>query len=965
MTRPEFLLLAFLALPARSGPEWARRPLAWAKARLGSPVRPERIAARRFLAFQAARVLPFLQEALGSPHWRVREGALQVLGWGDRPLPAGAAERLARDPSWPVRRNLAWLLGWREEGKEPLRLLAGDPFRDVRAQAVSALAASGVLDGKAALAALEDPAPPIGEAALRVLAFAPLPPPLPRAPGEGEGGAALARTLRALAARPCAGQRPWLEALFRPGPAGRGLGEKLLALQVLRPLGSVRPGDAGLVLQGLRSGDPFLRSAALGAGLLLSGPQVASLLSEGLRIPGRDGFQGFLKIAEARKKSLAPLLVPHLDRLLRERKALLEGAILLEGGAPAVPDFLWRVFQKRIALETALRIRLAGGLASSAQAPGLREWLLRVLSGNPDGILRDRLLPLLLPYAGEEKTAAFLLALLPRLPWWRRKALVRALVEKAGGKPRPALLDLPERGLVRDGSPLAQYLEALRDYPPTRRYRALLRRILAESRSPRVRVQAARNLTRRPSALDDRDLAALERAALAAEAGSIGEACLEALAAAGRWAAVERILSSLPKKRALPLERFLARMARRKGWTGAKPYLRRWIRSRDDARLDLEVFLALASLGEAGAWERLLALSLSAGELAVERIQEAFLEAPEEAAKKAFAAWTRPEAPVYLQEAACSLAGERPRCGDGKVLEGLLFGKGPVQVRAAALAALTAAGSPLPGKLLSDYLEGRGGGFFRGWWEEAFREVLGVLARIRNRPDWTETFLWSALFHPFFHDPLGSLEWEQPFWGGRGRSRLEEARLLAGVLFRSSQERIRRSLKAVLARREGSLGRGLLGKRLLLSLLFELARPDRGRRSWRGLEGDLAELVLQLAPRGGLPDLYASLLLARRAARAQRWDQAALLARRACREALLGTVALREVELVLGETDPAARSFPLARLGAAPFLYQALSALAAGKKDGARRLARLALEAGGADGSIRAKAERILAEAEK
>ncbi len=961
MARVELLLVPLLLL-SRGDPPWKAHPLAWAEANLAAPDRRVREGARRYLAFRAKEARPFLLRALEDPNWRAREGALQVLAWSGTSLPRKAEESLARDPSWPVRRALACYLGSRREGAGLLRDLAGDAFRDVRAQALLGLAALGALEPERIQGALESRAEEVRRAALRVLVYDSEQITLPRAPGR-KGGGLRRRALRALALGPLPGRFPWLEGLLRPGPGEGTLEEKLLALQILRPLGSARPEDKELVLKGLASADPRARGAAVGAGLLLGPEEVEAILPRGLRLPGREGFEGFLEISGRRARALAPLFVPELEKLLRERSFLLAGARWFLRGAGLAPGPAEKKLLEDLAEETLARIERTAALAGRAGAPGLETWLLRVLAGPADADVRDRLLPYLLPFAGKPEVRKLLLSLLPALPWWRRRGVVEALVKAAGGKPLPLLLLPLRKGEIRGPRALADYLEGLRGYPPTPVFRALLRRMILEEKDTRVRDRAARDLVRSPRALTSEDLEALEKAILRKDSASgLRWICLEALASRGDWDAAARILKVLPPKEALVLERNLARFIRRSKAARGIPFVRKWALEGKDRRLELEAFLALAALGEKEAWEGLLDLSLTAGELEADRIVQAFLDAPDRWVEKAFETWSPTSRPPYLREGAFRLAGERDAVSQ-EALEKAFFLPGPSRVKGAALAALISRKNwmltALVEKLLFYLLYGPDPErYFGDSPEEALQQVLPALSRAR--PPFAERFLWAALLKPFFEEPLKNLQLEEgDAWARRGRSLMTEARIYAEVLFSFPEERLRKALEGALAREGQSLGRGLLGKTFLLNLLYELHRNPRVR-AMPGLARELAELILQLAPRGGMPDFYALVYLARRAELKRRWNEAASLFERARREALLGGISLREVEMVLGETDPPGRSFPLLRLALRPRLLRAWKDIQGGREKEGLALARRVLALGRADGPTCRVAREIL-----
>ncbi len=964
MAWAELLLLPLLFFSG-GDPAWKAHPLAWAEAHLAAPDLKVRQAARRYLAFRAREARSFLARALEDPNWRVREGALQVLAWAGSPLPAGMAEVLSKDPSWPVRRSLAYYLGRRAEGAGILRRLAGDPFRDVRAQALLGLALVGALEPERLLGFLEARGEAERQAALRTLVFAPRQISLPRAPGE-KGGGLRRRVLRALALRPQPGQVPWLEGLLGPGPGKGTLEERLLALQVLRPLGSARPEDKVLVLQGLASSHPRARGAALGAGLLLGPEEVREILPRGLRLPGREGFEGFLEIAGRKAVSLASRLVPELDQLLRERSALLAGTSWFLRGAGLAPGRAGKRLLEGMARETLGRIERAAALAQRAGAPGLEALLLRVLSSTKEPDLRNRLLPFLLPFAEEPKIRKFLLSLLPGLPWWRRGIVVEALVKAARGKPVPLLLLPLEKGEIRKPRALADYLEALRDYPPTPLFRALLRRMILEEKDPKVLDRAARDLIRNPRALDPSDLEALEKAVLReGTAGGSRWICLEALASRGKWETVGRVLKALPPEDALPLERNLARFIRRRKAAGGIPFLREWAFRGKDRRLELEAFLALAALGVEDSWKGLLDLSLTAGELEADRIARAFLGAPDRWVKKAFDLWSPAATAPYLREGALLLAGERAVV-PLEAVEKAFFLPGPSRVKGAALAALVLRKgwdtNPVVRKLLFGLIRSPLAEYYGDSPEEVLQAVLPVLPEAR--PPFAERFLWAALLDPFFREPLETLRTNRNIWSGKGRSRLAEARIYAGVLFAFPEARLRRALEWALAREGKSLGRGLLGKSFLLNLLYELRRNPR-LPDMPALARDLAELILQLAPRGGMPDFYALVYLARRAEKERRWARAAGLFEKAQREALLGDILVREAEMVLGGTDPPGGRFPLLRVTLRPLLLRAWKDIQAGKEKEGRALARRVLELGRADGPTCRVARKILEAKEK
>ncbi len=967
MGRAELLFLALLAFPA-GGPSWKDHPLAWAQANLASPGSRSRTAARRYLAFREKAARPFLERALEAPDWRAREGALLVLAWAGAPLPPGTEEKLSRDPSWPVRRNLAYFLGLRGEGVKTLKRLLRDPFRDVRAEALLGLASAGALSGATLLAALEDRAGTVRAAALRCLVFAPRQPGLPRAPGK-RGGPFRWQALRTLSLRPCPCQIPWLEGLLQAGPEEGTLGEKLLALQVLRPLGKAGEGGPDLVLQGLSSTDPQVRRAALGAGFLLSGRELGELFPRGLRIPGREGFEAFLEISGRKARDLAPRFVPELEKLVRERGRFLRASRWFLQGVGFAAGSAGRGLLEDLEIKTAYRIEAVAELAGGVRAPGLEAWLLRLLSSPCDPVLRDGLLPFLLPFAGKDRVRSFLLSLLPGLPWWRRKAVLEALVKRAGGKPLPALLLPLEKGEIRDPRALADYLEALRDYPPTRRFRDLLGGLLLEESDPRVLDRAARDLARRPDALSSRDLDALENAALRKQTTlGLRWTCLAVLAGRGRWNSVRRILGAVREKEALSLERKLARFFRRKKVPGAEPLLLEWARHGKDRRLELEARLALVSLGDRESWESLLDLSLGATELEAERLTQAFLSAPAPLVRRACRLWSPPSRPPYLRAAAARLAGERGDSLEVSFLERLLVAPGTSEVKAAALKSLALRCGDNPH--LEDILEKSLGELLdhpspQEWGEapgEVLQEVLAVLPGLSF--PWVSFDLWKGLLRPFYQDPLGTLEMEGHPWAGPGRARLEEARFLAGPLFRLGERRLREGLARALEEGKESLGRGLVGKHFLFNLLYELeTRP--GLPPMPGLAGDLARRILELAPRGGLPDLYALLVLARGEERAGRWKEAAALFRRASRELLLGDLSPRDAEIALGGTDPPRGDFPLLRLPLRPLLLEAWWCFKAGARKKGLSLAREGLVRGRADRRSQREGKKILDALEK
>ncbi len=931
-------------------------PLAWAKKNLASPDKRLRQAARRYLAFRGKEVQSFLVEATRARDWRVREGAVLVFSWSRLFLPLREMKRLEKDPSWPVRCALADYLGGQGYGEKVLRRLASDPFHDVRARAILGLGAMGSLDPETAGRAWKDRSYQVRAAAARTMVFGFEPPSLPGPPETYRPY--LEEILRALALRPSPGHRPWLEPLLGK-ESGSSLLEKLLALQVLRPLGSIRAGDAALVLRGLSSPDPRLKAEAVQAGRFLSGREVRTILAEGLRIPGRDGLQGFLSLAERHGSDLAGDLAKEMVKLFREREGALWGARVFLASAGLSPgEGLGRALLDAEARESAFRLRLAGGLALAAGAPRFQEWLLGLLRKGVDPPLRNRLLPLLLPFAGKEDVAAFLVSLLPGMKWWRRRPVLKALVREAGGRPVPSLLVLLEEGRIRDGRPLADYLEAIRDYPATARYRAILRKVLSESQSPRARLQAARNLARRRKFLTREDLDAMERAASTARAGrALMAVCFEALAAGGRWKEVEGILSRLPEKDARPFRVDLARLAGRNGWKEALPVLERWAGAGGDPKVELEALLALAALGREDAFERLIPLSSSAGELTVDRIAGVFARAPSRLARKAFLLWSAPGAPAFLQEAACRLAGETAGAAREKELSCLLEKGKSISVKGAAAAALLLRGEASAVEaVLGSWIFSREGLLEEMGEEdrrEFFREIMGVLPKVE--PDWGPSFLWEVLFDPFIQDPLGAMERESGSWFGPGRAGLSEARIYGRILFTFPEDLLRKALSGVLSLNRRTLGRGLLGKGLL-SNLIHVDTSERDLPFLPGLCGDLAKLVLQLAPRGGMPDFYALLFLGRRAEKEGRLEKGAGFYERALREGLMGTLSYREAEMVLGETDPAGGVFPLARLAARPLLLEARLALKSGEWKEGLALVSSILARGGADRKTRSQA---------
>ncbi len=149
-----------------------------------------------------------------------------------------------------------------------------------------------------------------------------------------------------------------------------------------------------------------------------------------------------------------------------------------------------------------------------------------------------------------------------------------------------------------------------------------------------------------------------------------------------------------------------------------------------------------------------------------------------------------------------------------------------------------------------------------------------------------------------------------------------------------------------------------------MNLLYELRRNSR-LPDMPALARDLAELILQLAPRGGMPDFYALVYLARRAEKERRWARAALLYEKAQREALLGDLLVREAEMVLGGTDPPGGRFPLLRVALRPLLLRAWKDIQAGKAKEGRALAGRVLELGRADEPTCRVARKILEAEEK